>query len=169
MGMQTDDGTHTFKLVQSDIWVPATALTNGTGTSALESVDAVHNGRLFDGTTSEVATIGLVMPRHWNRVKLTWYTYNPGANTGGVVMGAYVQDLTNGSSLTAETPTIVLDATITVGSGSEDDLAITAGSNEHVVTPGGYVNFAVGRLPAHASDTLTGDYALLGFTVTRLA
>lgn len=167
MGMQTDDGTHTFKLVQSDIWVPATDLTNGTGSSALESVDAVHNGRLFDGTTSEVATIGLVVPRHWNRVQLTYYTYNPGANSGGVVLGTYVQDLEDADSLTAETPTIVSDAVITAG--SEDALDITEGTSEHVVTPGGYVNFAVGRLPADGSDTLTGDYALLGFRITRVA
>lgn len=167
MGMIPDDGSLTYKLVQGDIWVPASDLVAQTGSAALEKVDAIHNGLLFDGTSSETAGIGLVMPTHWSKVKLTWYSYNPTSGDGGVVLGAYLEDLANGSSLTAETPTIVAAVTITCdGSEDEDDLVITEGSTEYTVTPGGYTALLVGRLPAASGDTLAADYGLLGVRIT---
>lgn len=168
MGMIPNDGTLTSKLVPNQIWIPASDLIAQTGTAALEKVDAIHNGLLFDGTSSETAGIGLVMPTYWQKVKLTFYTYNPTSGDGGVVLGAYVEDLAEGASLTAETPTITQAiATITCdGSEDEDDLVISESTSSYTVTPGGYTAVLVGRLPADAADTLAADYGLLGVLVT---
>jgi len=168
--MIRDDGSLTFKQAISDIWIPATDFVASAAGPALEIVDAAHHGMLFDTTTAESVSRAFVAPPYWNTITLTWYTYNPTSGDGGVVMGYYMEDLVNGSSLTAETPTPVIDITITCdGSEDEDDLVITQGASSVAVSPGGYNVLKVGRLPVDAADTLAADYALLGVLLTRSA
>lgn len=168
MNMHRDDGTHTFKLVPSGIFIPANDFTASAAGPTLEVVDAAHHGFLLDGSSAESVSRAFIAPPHWNKVDLVYYTYNATSGDGGVVLGYYMEDLVNGSSLTSETPTPVADITITCdGSEDEDDLVITNGATGISVTPGGYNLLKIGRLPDEAGDTLAADYGLLGVLLLR--
>lgn len=169
-GMSRDDGTLTFKLVPSGIFIPATDFVASAAGPALEIVDAAHHGMLLDSSAAESVSCAFIAPPHWSRVDITYYTYNPTSGDGGVVLGYYMEDLSNGSNLAAETPTPVADITITCdGSEDEDDLVITNGDTGILVTAGGYNLLKVGRLPADAADTLAADYGLLGVLLRKAA
>jgi len=168
MPMHDDDGTKTFQLVVAELFFSAADLIASAAGPTVEIVDVAHQGILLDSAAAENLSVAFIAPRHWNSVDITYYTYNPTSGDGGVVLGYYLEDLENGDSLTAETPTPVADITITCdGSEDEDDLVITAGDTSIPVTPGGYNLLKVGRLPADAADTLAADYGLLGVKLTR--
>lgn len=165
MGMEFDDGTHTFKLVQSALWIPATDFVLASGTPALEVVDAIHHGMLLDGTASETVACAFIAPPHWNLVDMFFYGYNATADAGGVAIGYYLEDLADGSSLTSETPTIANATAFTAG--AEDTLDVVTGPTSVAILAGGYNSLKVGRLPDDAGDTKTGDWALLGVLLKR--
>lgn len=166
--MIRDDGTLTFRQVISSIFIPASEFILASGTPALEVVDAIHHGLLLDSSSSETLSCPFIAPPYWNSVDITYYCYNATSGDGGVVLGYYMQDLVDGSSLSVETPTIVADVTITNdGSEDEDDLKIITGDTLIPVTAGGYNVLKIGRLPADAADTLAADFGLLGVLLTR--
>lgn len=168
--MIRDDQSLLFRQVVSDLWIPATDFVASAAGPALEIVDAAHHGMLFDTSSVENVSRAFIAPPYWNAVALTYYTYNPTSGDGGVVLGYYMEDLVNGSSLTSETPTAVADITITCdGSADEDTLVITEGASNVPVTPGGYNVLKIGRVVGDAADDLAADYALLGVLLTRAA
>lgn len=148
------------------LWIPATDFVASAAGPALEVVDAIHHGFLLDDTSSEVVSSGRFIPTGWNTMVATYYGYNATADAGDVVLGIYVEDNADGSSLVSETPTIVTDVTFTAG--SEDTMDINAGTTTIVVTPGTYHSIKVGRLPALAGDTKTGDWGLLGVLLSKV-
>jgi|SRR5688572_6679094 len=168
MGMEQDDGTLSFALALGEIYFMATDLIAAAAGPTGEIVDAIHQGLLLDAAATESYSAPFIAPRHWNSVNLTWYTYNPTSGDGVVKLGYYMEDLVNGSSLVAETPTPVISTSITCdGSEDEDDLVITQETTDIPITPGGYNVLRVGRLGADAGDTLAADYGLLGVKLTR--
>jgi len=167
MSMKDDDGTLTLAMAVSTIWIPANQFLASAAGPALEIVDAIHHGWLLDGTSSEVVSCAFIAPPKWNAVDITYYGYNATADAGAVVLGYYLEDLADGSSLTTETPTIVADATFTAG--AEDTLDIITGDTDVAVLAGGYNALKVGRLPGDAGDNKTGDWGLLGVSLRRAA
>lgn len=167
MSMKDDDGTLTLAMAVSTLWIPANIFLASAAGPALEIVDAIHHGWLLDGTASESVSCAFIAPPKWNKVDITYYGYNATADAGAVVLGYYLEDCADGASLVSETPTIVADATFTAG--AEDTMDVITGAANVSVLAGGYNALKVGRLPADAGDTKTGDWALLGVSLRRAA
>ena len=87
MPMTGDTGTLDYaQSVGSTLYFPVTEFVLTAGTPALEVVDGLHHGMLFDTTTSETIALSFVAPPNWSTVDITYYHYNPTTGTGGVVI-----------------------------------------------------------------------------------
>lgn len=166
--MPRGDGTLTFELALSSIWIPANGgfLISAAG-AALEVVDATWHGYLLDASGTESVSAQFMCPPGWSKVNIDYYGYNATADEGGICLGYYMQDKSDGGSLVSETPTAVADVVFTAG--AEDTLKVNQGARNVAVTPDAIHSLKVSRIHDNAGDTKTGDYGLLGVRLTRAA
>jgi len=168
MPMEQDDGTKTFQLVPSGIFIPAQMFLAAAAGPAIVISDAIHQSWALDGAgASESVSTGFVCPPYWDAVDMTFYGYNVGAGAGGVVIGYYLEDLIQGQNMVTEAPAIANFTTFTAL--AQDLLSVVAGPTKVATTRGAYHSLRVGRESANVGDTLANDWGLLGVLLKKAA
>jgi len=168
MPMEQDDGTKTFQLVPSGMFLPAQMFLASAAGPALIISDAIHQAWALDGAgASEAVSTGFVCPPYWDAVDMFFYGYNAGAGAGGVSIGYYIEDLIQGQSLVSETPTIANFTVFTAV--AQDLLSVVTGPTKVPTTRGAFHSLKIGRDSAQAGDTLANDWGLLGVLLKKAA
>lgn len=126
------------------------------------------SGLKYDTTTSETAHWRIPMIAYGSgNLTLTVYWYADTASSGGVVFEAAISALT----ANADTQDIETDAYATATNASDTHLGTTGQrlhnfditiSNLDSVAANDLVSIKLTRLPANASDTMTGDCIVVG-------
>jgi hypothetical protein len=167
MGMEFDDGTLTLVLSggAAGILIPASDFVASAAGPALVVIDAIHHSFGLDSAAAESVSVGLWIPPKWNAVDMFFYGHNVGAGAGGVCLGYYIEDVTDGYSLTTETPTVANGTTFTAK--TQDLFHVVTGPTRVAVAPDTFHTLKVGRLPAEAGDTLANDWGLMGVRLRR--
>jgi hypothetical protein len=168
MPMSQDDGTQTFQLVPSGIFLPASVFLASAAGPALVISDAIHQAWALDGAGAfESVSTGFVCPPYWDYVDMFFYGYNTAGGAGGVSIGYYIEDLIQAQNMTVETP--VPAAFTTFAALAQDLMSVVVGPTKVGTTRGAFHSLKIGRDSAQAGDTLANDWGFLGVLLKKAA
>lgn len=158
------------------LWIPATLLTRATTNppavlATLESSTNKVNIQVldFDGTTAEITSVVVAMPKQWDEGTVTYQVYWTGTatDTDGVawsVAGVSFAD-SDAQDTAYGTAVEVVDAHQSVSGDiyiSSESAAVTIAGTP---AAGELVVFKISRNPANSSDTAAEDARLIGIKI----
>lgn len=151
----------------SEIWIPATALSQVNGSNATPSnISNRLAAWLLPNAAASFLSVPIRLPSHWHSYQVDWYLVNTASNAGNLAMQAQRHDWALNESInvtpTGSSSTVVANSTAGIVFKGSTATALTVDSSKTTT-------LRIVRLGTSASDTLPNPIALIGVSLRKVS